>query len=113
MKTVLICGDEPAPGALRELITKGSTSVEERHLADAEGSAAGADRVVFWRAAGDATLDSLAQRMARQEAAERREVIVFVSADAASPEIPGLSPNDQYVWPRDRDRLEIAFLTGG
>ena len=113
MKTVLICGDEPAPAALRDLITNGSTSVEERRVAEAEGITADADRIVFWRAAGDSTLDSLAGRMARQEAAERREVVVFVSADAAAPVIPGLSPNEQYVWPQDRDRLEITFLTSG
>jgi hypothetical protein len=113
MKTVLICGDEPAPAALRELITKGSTSLEERRAAEADGGIGDADRIVFWRGARDSTLDGLARRMARKEAAERREVIVFVSADAASPDIPGLSPNEQYVWPRDRDRLEITFLTGG
>jgi hypothetical protein len=113
MKTVLICGNEPAPAALRDLITKGSTSVEERRAAEAEGITGDADRIVFWRAAGDSTLDSLAGRMARQEAAERREVVVFVSADASSPVIPGLSPNEQYVWPQDRDRLEITFLTSG
>ena len=113
MKTVLIRGDEPAPAALRDLITKGSTSVEERRLDDAAAAAGDADRIVFWRAAGDATLDSLAAQLARKEAAERREVIVFVSADPASPGIPGLSPNEQYVWPGDRDRLEITFLTAG
>jgi hypothetical protein len=113
MKTVLICGDEPAPAALRELIAKGSTSLEERRPADAAAAAGAADRIVFWRAAGDSSLDTLAAQLARQEAAERREVIVFVSADAAAPGIEGLSPNEQYVWPRDRDRLEITFLTGG
>ena len=113
MKTVLICSNEPPPAALRELIAKGSTSLEERRAAEAEASAGDADRIVFWRASGNPGLDGLAERLARQEAAERREVIVFVSEDAAAPAIPGLSPNEHYVWPQDRDRLEIAFLTAG
>ena len=113
MKTVLICSAEPAPAALRELIAKGSTSLEECRVEEAEASALHADRIVLWRAGGDSGLDRLAERLARQEAAQRREAIVFVSQDGAAPAIPGLSPNEQYVWPRDRDRLEIAFLTAG
>jgi hypothetical protein len=37
---------------------------------------------------------------------------VFVTADAGAPQVRGLSENETYVWPRDEDRLKMAFLTG-
>ena len=39
-------------------------------------------------------------------------MIVFVTPDPAEATSVGLAANEVYVWPRDEDRLEAAFLTG-
>ncbi len=112
MKTVLFTGEEPVPPALRELVQQGSTSFAERRAADAgEPPSLDVDRVVFWSAAGESSVGLLAAKYARTESAERREIIVFVTGEpsAAVPELPA---NEVYVWPRDEDRLKMAFLTG-
>jgi hypothetical protein len=112
MRTLLIAGSQPVPPKLRELIDQGSTSVREQAGSDAARPLTEFDRVVFWAAAGDEALEPLVTQYARQEAAARREVLVFVSPDSSGWSVPGLSPNEVYSWPRDQDRLEIAFLTG-
>lgn len=120
MKTVLVTGDRPVPGPLRAMIERGSTFLVEHRAADViepGGTAAAVledvDRIVFWSAAGDAAVRRAAERFARAEARARREVLVFVTAEtdgASAP--PQLAPNELYVWPRDEDRLKMAFLTG-
>jgi len=119
MRTVLIAGDVPAPRALRELIERGSTSFVEHRAADlvrdAAGSAAAldADRIVFWSASDDADVERLAEWYANAEAAARREIVVFVTAEGvgATPSAK-LAPHEVFLWPRDEDRLKMAFLTG-
>jgi hypothetical protein len=122
MKTLLIHGRSPLPGALREVVQRGSTSVEDWPAAELDDLERGpirldADRIVFWAAAGDDDDDEkvrrLASRYARAEAAERKEKLVFVSTDPASVALPDLSPHELFVWPRDEDRLKMAFMTGG
>ena len=103
------------PDALRELVQRGSTSLEERDPAELARTPRldDLDRIVFWTAAPDPALQELVERYARVEAAARREVIVFVSGDpSAVPGTTALAPNEVFVWPRDEDRLEMAFLTG-
>ena len=113
MRTLLIAGSDPVPARLREIVDRGSTSVREQRPADPSASlSSDFDRVVFWAAGGDAVLHSLAQRHAQKERAERRETIVFVTPESAAATVAGLAPNEVYVWPRDEDRLEVAFLTG-
>jgi hypothetical protein len=113
MRTLLIAGGEPVPPRLRELVDRGSTSVREQRSVDpAADLSSDFDRVVIWASRGDTALQSLAQKYAQQEAAERREMIVFVTPDAAEAAVAGLAANEVYVWPRDEDRLEVAFLTG-
>jgi hypothetical protein len=111
MKTLLISGAKPLPSALRELIAKGSTSLHERSAGETSAAAGlDADRVVFWAARGDDDVRDLARRLARAEARERREVIVFVTPDGSAAE--GLSAHETFAWPRDEDRLKMAFMTG-
>ena len=111
MKTLLIRGAEPLPEALRELIAHGSTSLhEERAGATSASDGLAADRVVFWAARGDDEVRELAKRLARAEARDQREVIVFVTPDGSVPE--GLSAHEAFVWPGDEDRLKMAFMTG-
>jgi hypothetical protein len=121
MKTVLITGSgAPLPGALREIIERGSTSVLERAASEltAEipadpGGRLDADRIVFWSASDDAAVRRAAERFAAAEEAERRELLVFVTAEeGGTAPSPRLGPNEIFVWPRDEDRLTMAFLTG-
>ena len=112
MKTVLIT-DAPVPERLRDFITRGSTSVDQRRVADEAESAVmpDADRIVFWSTGADAGLRRLASRYATAEKAERREAIVFVTTTPGDP-VAGLSNTECFLWPQDEDRLRMAFLTG-
>jgi len=113
MRTLLIAGISPVPPRLREIIDRGSTAVrEQRSAVSSAALPADFDRVVFWASSGDEALLALAATLARKEAAERREMIVFVTPDSAAGTVAGLGANEMYVWPRDQDRLEAAFLTG-
>lgn len=113
MKTLLISGPEATvPAALRDIIARGSTSVEERPVDDvaAADALAGVDRLVFW-STGDAVTRRLAERSAAAERRQGREVIVFVTTDETA-DTGGLAEGELFVWPRDQDRLVMAFLTG-
>jgi hypothetical protein len=114
MRTLLISGGETAPPAsLVDLLTRGSTSLEQRRAADlaGAGSLTDADRVVFWSEGDDAAIAEVVARYRRAERAERREAIVFVTASRSTP--PAALPNTEtYVWPQDQDRLTMAFMTG-
>jgi hypothetical protein len=113
MRTLLIAGSNPVPPQLREIVDRGSTSVREQRAAvSAAGLPADFDRIVFWASSSDEALLVLAEQYARKEAAERREMIVFVTPESAATTIAGLGANEMYLWPRDQDRLEVAFLTG-
>jgi hypothetical protein len=114
MKTVLITANAPMPPALRELVERGSTALVERPAAELVGAGAlDADRIVFWSASDDPEIRALAARYADAEAAERREILVFVTAEHGGTPAPArLSPNEAFLWPRDEDRLKMAFLTG-
>jgi hypothetical protein len=114
MKTLLITAEAKMPAGLRDLVLRGSTSLLERRAAELEDARMpDVDRIVFWTDVPDAAVEALAERYARTEAAERREVLVFVTGEQASASAPrALSANERYVWPRDEDRLQMAFLTG-
>jgi hypothetical protein len=114
MKTVLITGNAPVPAQLRQLLERGSTSFFEQRAVDLRNAAPiEADRVVFWSIAGEPDIRQLAEQYAKAEAVEHRESLVFVTTDTASAAVPtDLSPTEWYVWPRDEDRLKMAFLTG-
>jgi hypothetical protein len=112
MKTLLIT-DAAVPDQLREFITRGSTSVDQRRVADEASSDVlpDADRIVFWSTGADAGLRQLASRYAKKEKAERKEAIVFVTTTTDDP-VVGLSNTECFLWPQDEDRLRMAFLTG-
>jgi hypothetical protein len=112
VKTVLIHGGEtPLPDHVRDVIARGSTSLEERAASDGDAyaSIADADRVVFW-SAGDEATRALATRCA-SAGPEGREAIVFVTPEGAG-RVPGLGDEQVFEWPRDEDRLVMAFMTG-
>jgi hypothetical protein len=113
MKTLLIHGGEaPLPEALRDVIVRGSTSLDERPAGQvgASGALEPADRLVFW-SPGDPATREIAARCAAAEKRDGREAIVFVTTDEAD-NVPGLSEGELFVWPRDEDRLVMAFMTG-
>ena len=112
VKTVLIRGgDTPLPAAVRDVIVRGSTSLEERVASDAGASSsiANADRVVFW-SAGDEVTRELAMQCA-STGPQGRDAVVFVTPDGAA-RLPGLGDDQVFEWPRDQDRLVMAFMTG-
>ena len=43
-------------------------------------------------------------------AAERKDMLVVIAPDAAA--LPGVPAAEIFLWPRDEDRLKLAFLTG-
>ena len=114
MKTILISAGDALPEHLRETIERGSTSLVERAVKDVDLAApfaGGVDRIVFWATKPDESMRSLASRIAKAERAARREVIVYVMSEGQAP-ADGVEPDETYVWPRDEDRLVMAFMTG-
>jgi hypothetical protein len=113
MKTVLISGAQAMPAQLRDLVERGSTSVQTQRPGDLdEASVLSADRIVFWSSGADDGLRSAAERLARAEARDRREALVFVTTESNLERPASISDNEFFVWPRDEDRLRMAFLTG-
>ena len=112
MKTLLIVGRVPVPAALREVVERGSTSVVEARAAEVPSAAAsGADRVVLWAAAGDTDVAELARSYVRGATPEQRTSLLVISPEADGA-VPGIAATEAFVWPRDEDRLRMAFMTG-
>ena len=112
MKTVVIVGSAPLPGELREIIERGSTSVQERQASEvSDAPHLDADRLLFWSATADPELRSTAEKYASQWTADRGETVMFVSRDQGAAEAP-FGADQLFVWPADEDRLKMAFLTG-
>ncbi len=114
MKTLVItAGETPLPPELEDVITRGSTAIERRRAGElpAAGALPDVDRVVFWSSGPDAAVRQLARRYARAEAASRKETIVFVTATPGE-RIAEVAETEVFVWPQDKDRLTMAFMTG-
>ena len=112
MKTVIVRGRIPLPEPLREVIERGSTSVQECHVPGPTPLPRDVDRVVFFTAGDDPDVAAAARQAARTERTEGAEKLVYVMTDGASAPIDGLAPTEIYSWPRDEDRLKMAFMTG-
>jgi hypothetical protein len=112
MKTVIIRGKSPLPEALRDVVERGSTSVHECHVPGPTPMPRDVDRFVFFATGDDPDVAAAARQAARAERSEGAEKLVYVLADANAPAIEGLAPTEVYVWPRDEDRLKMAFMTG-
>ena len=102
------------PAPLRDIIERGSTQLVERRAADVQPSAFDdADRVVFWT--GGTEDDEAGALASRYSAAargdERRDGIIAIRTEAGGPPA-GVPAEALFVWPRDEDRLKMAFLTG-
>jgi hypothetical protein len=114
MKTLVIVGRTQLPGRLRDLLERGSTSVVEKRASDVSASEppADADRVVLWAAPGDDTVAKLAGTYSRGASPERKDTLIIICPESAGA-VSGVQASEVFVWPRDEDRLKLAFLTGG
>jgi hypothetical protein len=113
MKTLLILGTAPLPTAVREVVERGSTSVIEKRAADVSGSEppTDVDRVVLWATPGDDAVAQLAGMYSRGASPERKDTLIVIAPEPASA-VSGVQASEVFVWPRDEDRLKLAFLTG-
>jgi hypothetical protein len=111
MKTVIVHGRVPLPDPLREVIENGSTSVQQCHVPGPTPLPRDVDRVVFFAAGEDPDVTAAARQAARAERRDGSEKLVYVTTEGTPP-IDGIESNEVYVWPRDEDRLKMAFMTG-
>jgi hypothetical protein len=113
MRVLLISGRAFVPRPLRDILERGSTSLFERHADELRGAPPrlDVDRVVFWAGGDDEAVRTVADAYVGAGERERRDKLVFVT-DPGGRAIAGLSPDEQFVWPRDEDRLRMAFMTG-
>jgi hypothetical protein len=114
MTTVLISGGGDVPELLGEIVGRASSALVAQH-ADELGADGipHADRIVFWSATGDARLRAVAEHYTRIAPAAQQDRVLFIMADDAAVEgCPEWPPDQLFSWPRDEDRLKLAFLTG-
>jgi hypothetical protein len=113
MRTLLIVGRSPLPASLRDVVDRGSTSVVEKRAAELTASRppADVDRVVLWTSPGDPEVADLARAYSRDASPEARDTLIVISPEPTG-SIPGIPATDLFVWPRDEDRLRMAFMTG-
>lgn len=111
MKTVIVRGQTALPEPLREMIERGSTSCQECRVPGPTPLPRDVDRIVFFSTGNDADVTAAAKQAARAERQDRAEKLVFVTTPGAG-SVEGLTPNEVYEWPRDEDRLKMAFMTG-
>jgi hypothetical protein len=111
MRTVIVRGRAALPEPLRDVIERGSTSVQECHVPGPTPSPRDVDRVVFFTNGEDEDVAAAVRQAARAERRDRVEKLVYVTTEGA-PTLDGLSPSECYVWPKDEDRLKMAFMTG-
>jgi hypothetical protein len=117
MKTLLVTGREAVPERLRAIVTRGSTSVDEVTSDDLttfiSQQSFGVDRLVFWTGHGDPDVRTLARNYAEAAGADRPQTIVFVTALEGDRGVSDMAPHEIFVWPRDEEKLTMAFMTGG
>jgi hypothetical protein len=111
MRTVIVRGRAQLPEPLREMIENGSTSFQECHVPGPTPLPRDVDRIVFFAEGEDADVLAAARQAARAERRDRTEKLVFVTTGAPGA-VEGLTTNELYEWPRDEDRLKMAFMTG-
>jgi hypothetical protein len=113
MKTLLVTGRDPAPDALRELIRRHSSSLDEVSAADLSTFVSregfGVDRIAFWAGAGDHEVRALALNYATAAGAGRRETVVYITPVTGEPTLDGMSSDEVLVWPRDEARIRDVF----
>lgn len=114
MKVLLISGSAPVPQPLRDVIARGSTSVEERQAADLEQRSPplDVDRAVFWAGSGDVGVMNVANKYLGTLPERRGDKLVFVMSQESRARLSGVAAGEVFVWPQDEDRFKMAFMTG-
>lgn len=110
VRTVIVRGAAPLPRALREVIERGSTSVQECRVPGPTPLPRDVDRVVYYASGPDPDVIASATQAVNAERNDGDEKLVYVMAEDA-PAIEGLAPAECFRWPADEDRLRMAFLT--
>lgn len=110
MRTVIVRGKSALPQALRDVIERGSTSVQECRVPGPTPLPRDVDRVVYYVAGEEPDVVASARQALNSERREGAEKLVYVTADGA-PSLEGLAPAECFQWPADEDRLKMAFLT--
>lgn len=111
MKTVIVHGKAALPELLRDMIEHGSTSVQECRVPGPTPMPRDVDRVVYFAADDDPDVSAAARLAARAERRDGSEKLVYVMTEGSRP-VEGIAATEAYVWPRDEDRLKMAFMTG-
>jgi hypothetical protein len=115
MKTLLIRGDSDPPPEVRQIVTSGSTSVDEVSTRDLSTFVSregfGVDRVVVWAAPDDRAVRALATNYSA-EADSPGEMVYVTPADCATTPA-GVQRDRCLSWPDDEDKLRLLFQTGG
>ena len=112
MKTLLINGGGPAPDALRDIVKRGSTEFRECAPSALRAAAAPeiSDRIVVWQSDGSDEVLDFAREFALQGEDNAPRVLIIAADRAFLP--TSFAPEQLFVWPRDEDRLRMAFMTG-
>jgi hypothetical protein len=110
VRTVIVRGSAAVPDALRDMVERGSTSVQECRVPGPTPLPRDVDRVVYFLAGPDPDVIASAKQAIDAERSDGDEKLVYVMAGDA-PAIEGLSPAECFRWPADEDRLKMAFLT--
>lgn len=112
MRTVIVHGKAVLPEPLREMIEHGSTSLQECRVPGPTPMPRDVDRVVYFADGDDPDVSAAARQAARAERRDGSEKLVYVVTEGSQP-VEGIESTELYVWPRDEDRLKMAFMTGG
>jgi hypothetical protein len=110
MRTVIVRGHAPLPAALRDVIERGSTSVQECRVPGPTPLPRDVDRVVYFLAGPDPDVVASARQAINSERKDHVEKLVYVMGEDA-PDVEGLAPSECFRWPADEDRLKMAFMT--
>jgi hypothetical protein len=110
MRTVIVRGQTPLPDALRDVIERGSTAVQECRVPGPTPLPRDVDRVVYFLAGPDADVLASVRQAISSERKDHVEKLVYVMGDGA-PDVEGLAASECFRWPADEDRLKMAFMT--
>ena len=110
VRTVIVRGSAAVPEALRDVIERGSTSVQECRVPGPTPLPRDVDRVVYFLAGPDPDVIASARQAVSAERNDGDEKLVYIMAGDA-PDVEGLSPSECFRWPADEDRLRMAFMT--
>src|SRR5919107_1704135 len=83
MRTVIVRGQSPLPDALRDVVERGSTSVQECRVPGPTPLPRDVDRVVYFLAGPDPDVLASARQALSSEQRDHAEKLVYVMGDGA------------------------------